>query len=421
MSVQLLYAAQGGPNTDSFLYIIDPTTATVISTSPSLIGNGITGLAQNPITGVLYGVTSSQAGNANPNTLVSIDTTTGIGTPIGTGLGAAINDITFLSDGSAYGWGFDVGSGTGNLYSIDINTGVATLIGPGVLPSLGGGISADPANDTMYVSRTVRTVVDDLLLETVTPGGVLTTVNPITGPSILGGSRVSAYSFNNASALYGALQTTFGAGPTELIIVDTTTGVETTVGTFNIASVPLPNVDAIAFFVAICIHSSSSIEMAEGPERPISSLWAGDIVKDAEGKDTKLVHALPCWLKLPADEKYHECIIFEPDSLGLGLPKTRLAIDPGHHMCHPLEYKHFGDRALKPARAFYQALIKRLGERASEFVQLTTWDHAAELLPGGNRRYDLVLDSDSCGAYVANGVVIKGRKSRDEAGYKHWE
>ncbi len=75
-----LFAANGGGGADSTLYILNPATGAVASTVGA-IGFSVTGLAYDPITGVLYGSTGNNS--TSPRNLVRIDTTTGAGTLIG--------------------------------------------------------------------------------------------------------------------------------------------------------------------------------------------------------------------------------------------------------------------------------------------------------------------------------------------------
>jgi hypothetical protein len=75
-------------------------------------------IATNPLTNELYGV-------ANGNTLALIDTTTGAATAIGpvSSTNLRITGLTFDSDGTLYG------SGQSSLFTFDLHTGAASLVG----------------------------------------------------------------------------------------------------------------------------------------------------------------------------------------------------------------------------------------------------------------------------------------------------
>jgi hypothetical protein len=61
--------------------LLNPATGAVVSTVGP-IGFSVTGLAYDPVAGILYGSTGGNAGS-NPRSLIRIDTTTGAGTLIG--------------------------------------------------------------------------------------------------------------------------------------------------------------------------------------------------------------------------------------------------------------------------------------------------------------------------------------------------
>jgi hypothetical protein len=97
----VLYAARGAAATTSDLYTVDPVTAATTSIGPT--GFGITGLAFDPTTGILYGSTNANS-TAHPKSLITIDPATGAGTFVGSFGGKTIPDIAFKSDGTLYGW-----------------------------------------------------------------------------------------------------------------------------------------------------------------------------------------------------------------------------------------------------------------------------------------------------------------------------
>src|SRR5205085_4413632 len=105
---------------------------------------GITGLAFNPMTGVLYGVTVRDVtgGNTVAGSLVTIDPNTGVATVIGAlGFDAsshplAAGDISFAADGTLYGW---ESRSPFSLCTINLTTGALSTVGSSGLSSTTGG------------------------------------------------------------------------------------------------------------------------------------------------------------------------------------------------------------------------------------------------------------------------------------------
>lgn len=138
------------------LYTINPLTGAMISNvgplNDSLGANyPITGLAFNPLTGVLYGSTGNSVASSAAK-LVSINPTTGLVTMIGSfnagpvnssGTPSTMSDLAFDSAGNLFG----IGSiGGPQLYSINLLTGQATVIGStGLTSTSGGGLAISPA------------------------------------------------------------------------------------------------------------------------------------------------------------------------------------------------------------------------------------------------------------------------------------
>lgn len=142
VSTTLLYAARAGNLTTSDLYVLDPATGILTSIGP--LGFAVTGMAWDPTTLTMYGVTSGNSG-ANPRSLITIDLITGVGTLVGA-FGFPLGDISCDGGGNLFGWRV---SGTPHgLYSINKSTGVATNVavnnGPG---TLGGALTFDGAGN----------------------------------------------------------------------------------------------------------------------------------------------------------------------------------------------------------------------------------------------------------------------------------
>src|SRR5437764_1057970 len=114
-------------------------------------GIGLTGLAFDPLTGVLYGVTVNSIGtttfdNTVKASLVSINTSTGVCTVIGSvGDKVSIGDIEFSSNGTLYGWEGRSPTNMVGLVTINLSTGAVTNVGSPSQPNTtGGGLAISP-------------------------------------------------------------------------------------------------------------------------------------------------------------------------------------------------------------------------------------------------------------------------------------
>ena len=234
-----LYASTsaGGPGD---LYTLNPATGAMVSHIGSLndsfgVNYPITGLAFNPVTGVLYGSTGN-AGSVD-GMLVTINPATALVTPIGlfntgatnsTGTPATMADLAFDSAGNLYG----VASiGGPQLYTINPLTGQATVIGnTGLTSTTGGGLAISPGG-IFYGTPTASR---------------FGTYNPLTGaysnianPAKPAGGAYGALDFDG-NTLYG-LNVGAGSPPPTGLVTISPTGVVTSLG-FS-----LDSLDAIAF------------------------------------------------------------------------------------------------------------------------------------------------------------------------------
>jgi len=225
-----LYAATsaGGPGE---LYIINPANgATITDVGPTNDGLSqnypITGLAVNPINGLLYGST----GNAIAGTearLVLINPATAQVTVVGSfnagptntgGTPATMADIAFDSAGNLFG----VGSiGGPQLYSINTATGQATVIGStGLTSTTGGGLAIGPGSVFNGTPTSTRFGTYD------SGSGVYTNIANPTKPV---GGAYAALAYDGGT-LYGL---DLGPGPgliTHLVTIDPATGAVTDLG-----------------------------------------------------------------------------------------------------------------------------------------------------------------------------------------------
>jgi len=237
-----LYATTAAGATGE-LYLLNPADGSVVQDiGPTNDGSGlnypITGLAFNPLNGDLYGST----GNSTPGVealLVRINPLTGLVSPIGSFNAGPVNssgkpttmaDIGFDAAGNLYG----VASiGGPNLYSINLATAQATLVGPnGVSTStLGGGIAISSGGVFYGTPTASRFGTYD------SGSGAYTNIaNPVK-PA---GGGYGALDFDGG-VLYGLNVGSGSPPPTHLVIIDPAIGTVTDLG----ASVD--SLDAIAF------------------------------------------------------------------------------------------------------------------------------------------------------------------------------
>ena len=222
------------------LYKLNPANGALLQDiGPTNMGGtnvGITGLAFHPTTQVLYGSTSNKS---SVRALVTIDPLTAQVTLVGPfnvvvgGNPVTMADIAFDSAGNLYG----VSSGlTADLYTINIATGAATIVGTsGILSTTGGGIAIN-SSGVAYSSPT------DVLFGTFdrNTGAFNFINNP--GLPLGAGSAYSALAFNPAnSLLYGINLNTNSPFQARLVTLNTSTAAATDLGA------TVTSLDAIAF------------------------------------------------------------------------------------------------------------------------------------------------------------------------------
>lgn len=240
VAAQTLYAASGSNGIDGILYRVDVTSGSTTFVGPILIGSspiGLTGLAQSPTTGVMYGITTNDGPNPE-GALVTINPTNGSAILIGN-LGAPGSDISFDAAGTLFVWLPQ----SQRLATVNLATGLATPLGVSGIPvgsRLGGALALSPAG-TAYVSA----VGSSGTLDTVnTTTGVATTGPTMTGAPTA--DAMDAMAFSPGGTLY-AINTDRSGSPTTnfLVTINTTTGVVT-----NIGALP-GDMDALAFGPAV--------------------------------------------------------------------------------------------------------------------------------------------------------------------------
>ena len=224
-----LYAAEGGPNLSS-LYEMDLTDGSLTAIGP--IGHAVLGLAVDPNTAVLYGVTPLS--DPSPSRLLTIEVDTGEGHVIGDPLFALVlesaADLTFTSDGALYGWLEDFSD---SLISIDETNGHGIGVGDSGLATHGSGLAASP-QDVLYLAPEGDT-------------GSLYTIDRVTGlptssvalTGSISSDEIVALAFHPATGvLYGIARLLAGG---VLITIDPASGHIEPLGSFA------ESLDAIAF------------------------------------------------------------------------------------------------------------------------------------------------------------------------------
>lgn len=242
---QTLYVATGSKGAAGVLYTVNPSTAAFSMVAPLTTSTGVigmTGLAFNPLSGILYGVTGFES-PTSPRSLVTINPTTGASTVIGALLDAGsantISDISFRSDGTLFGLS------PSTLYTVNLTTGALTSIGSTGSNNPGGALAFNPAG---------------ALFTAGSAAGNLSILNPATGARTVGPAltnsphagtlgAMNAFAFSATNILYGTDSDRAQNGATtvavDLVTINTSTGVVTNIGV-------LPNdIDAIAFGPAV--------------------------------------------------------------------------------------------------------------------------------------------------------------------------
>jgi hypothetical protein len=242
---ETLYVATGSKGAAGVLYTVNPLTAAFTMVAPITTGAGaigLTGLAFDPLNGVLYGITGFESPNS-PRNLVTINPTTGAATIMGaltdTFASVGLTDISFRSDGTLFG------ISPSTLYTINLGSGALTSIGSTGENPPGGGLAFN-SSGTLYSAGIATGTVD--------------TLNTLTGARTVGPTMTNAphagtlgammalgfsssdilYSPNSAREQNGATITTVN-----LVTINTSTGLVTDIGS-------LPgNVDALAFGPAV--------------------------------------------------------------------------------------------------------------------------------------------------------------------------
>ncbi len=245
-AAETLFAAGGTSGVNGHLLTLDPATGLLLSDIGPLVDNagnpyGLSGLAFQPGSGVLFGATALTSTTA-PHSLVTVDPTTARVTLVGQIFtdfdGTAASDITFTSDGTLYAWS----SADHNMFTVNPSNGTPTLVGNSGVGSrhFGGGALAANAADVIFVTPDSRTDPPGTLRTVSRVNGSLTTVGTLTG--LTNGHVIDSMAFDSAGTLFGLdNDRQHPISTIHLVTIDPSTGAITTRG------LSPNNLDALAF------------------------------------------------------------------------------------------------------------------------------------------------------------------------------
>lgn len=210
---------------------LDPATGATLRTIGP-VGYGVNGMTYDPATGTLFGTTTHQS-QAFKDGMITIDMTTGAGTPVGSGAGVYVNVPAAKSTSELYAWSQGPGLAI-RFVQLDKTTGVASLVGYPGIPTYTHSLAFDSA-DTLWLLN---------------GDGSLYTVDPATAsPTLLGSvpGLPNGYahhgSINPANGLLYALSAKDSAPTPQILAIDLAT--RTVVGAAPTAS----EIHTIAFAV----------------------------------------------------------------------------------------------------------------------------------------------------------------------------
>ncbi len=204
-----LLGTVGNSSGTSDLVELDPSSGALINTIGA-VGYLVNGLDYDPVSGKLYATTSANDA-AFKRGLLTIDMTSGAGTPIGLGDSinyASINNLRADANGKLFAWGVD----QNDLLSFDAATGGITVIGSSRIHGYSFGMSFNAANTLYFVNG----------------DGSIYTVDTASGAGTYTGVNISGIAhhgdFNPSSGEYWGIDAT-NTGPKNLVAIDVATGV----------------------------------------------------------------------------------------------------------------------------------------------------------------------------------------------------
>ena len=219
-------SSKGGTNPSS-VFTVDAATGAAALVGPSGLGDGISAIRFDPVSGMLYGMFGSACTGAR---LITIDTATGAGTFVGTLSGAGFDGgtgvpcaggsdaLAFASDGTLYAGGLSLSAGT-QLFRVDKATGAVLEAHP--TADHMSGLAFDPAG-VLWASHGNSLFIP--ALHTIDPAtGGYTSTLVLAEPVV-----VSDLAFAADGTLYVSLP-----AENRLATVDPATGAVTRIGSFG--------------------------------------------------------------------------------------------------------------------------------------------------------------------------------------------
>jgi hypothetical protein len=228
------YAAGGSNGVAGSLFTLNPATGAATLVAPLLDAGagayGLTGLAFDPGTGVLYGSTTNGSPSLSAH-LVTINTTTGLVTDIGAfGVGGTMSDLTFTPDGTLYGWR---AANNHSLYTISPTTGAAALVATSDVSSRfgGGGLASDLSGVIYSTPDSISNPPGTLRIVSRTTGQTAVVGN-LSGAPLANGGRmgINAMDFDGSGLLFGLNTNQAIPALVHLVRINTSTGAITDVG-----------------------------------------------------------------------------------------------------------------------------------------------------------------------------------------------
>ena len=208
------------------------------------LSRGITALAQNPVTGVVYATTAQVPGGggfARDLVIVNIAnaalTTVG---PINLGVGG-IADIAFRNDGTLFGWN----ENTDDLITLNLATGAGTIVGNAGISTRGSGMEFLQDGRLLFAGQNGNGA-----LRTVAPAtGLTTVIGTLTGAPFPT-QPINAMTVAPDGSVW-ASNRNISTTAANLIRINPATAVITDVGA------SLPNMDAVAWICAPAVPTMS--------------------------------------------------------------------------------------------------------------------------------------------------------------------
>jgi len=219
---QTLIAANGGSGNFSNLLVLNPKNGSVYK-EVGPIGVAVTGIAEDPATGVLYGTTGG-ADRIAPGYALTISRRTGAGTLLGDTDGDPddtdpVADITFTPDGVLFGWSED----SDDLVRINKVNGSATVVGESGLSTSGSGLASNSQGALVLAGEGD----DDEIHRVNRFTGQVTPIRELRG---IQGYAIAALAFSPDNTLWGARLQDGNLRVSDLILINTTTGLLPSLG-----------------------------------------------------------------------------------------------------------------------------------------------------------------------------------------------